>query len=99
MILRLGVAVEQASYFETFIEEFSKIEFFADNDLSGNFTIGLTPKTFESGDINQIKSVETTNFDIFVAPTVPMLQLSMVYRRAHHKMQGMEQLLLQFLGL
>ena len=41
--IRLAVAVEQASYFETFIE-FSEIRFFADNDLSGNFTIGLTPK-------------------------------------------------------
>ena len=68
MILDLGVSVEQQAYFQTFIEEFSNVEFSADNDLSGTFTIGLTPKTFENGDVNQIKSAATTNFDIFVAP-------------------------------
>ena len=66
--IRLGVSVEQQVYFQTFIEEFSNVEFSADKDLSGNFTIGLTPKTFENGDLNQIKSASTTNFDIFVAP-------------------------------
>ena len=66
--IRLGVSVEQQAYFQTFIEEFSNVEFSADKDLSGSFTIGLTPKTFENGDVNQIKSAATTNFDIFVAP-------------------------------
>ena len=47
--------------------------------MSGNFTIGLTPKTFESGDLNQIKSVETTNFDIFVAPTADAPNVTGLY--------------------
>ena len=33
--IRLGVSVEQESYFQTFIDEFSNVEFSADNDLSG----------------------------------------------------------------
>ena len=66
--IKLALVVDQESYFTTFIDEFSRIEFFADNDLSGSFSVGITPKTFENGDLNQITNAATTTFDIFVAP-------------------------------
>ena len=75
--IRLGVSVEQQSYFQTFIEEFSNVEFSADNDLSGTFTIGLTPKTFENGDINQIKVLQLLIL-IFLWRLMLMRQLLLV---------------------